>query len=249
MQPLIRLENAGLRHGARWVVRNITLQVHPGEIVTLIGPNGSGKSTTARLALGIARLSAGQRWCKPDIRVGYMPQRMDIDWTLPLTVRRFMRLTNSLADAQLHQALASTGAEQLGNAQMSKLSGGELQRVLLARTLARQPDLLVLDEPVQGVDIGGEIAIYNLIAQIRDTTNCGILLISHDLHIVMSAADHVVCINGHICCEGEPSSVVNHAMYRQLFGDKAAILAPYQHHHNHVHAPDGKVVDNADAEN
>jgi len=244
--PLVRLNGCGLYAGDRWLVRNLNLQVRSGEIVTLIGPNGSGKTTTARLVVGVAQLSNGNRVAREGLRIGYMPQRMPLDWTLPLSVKRLMRLTNSLSEEEIQNALAATGVAHLLHAQVRRLSGGELQRVLLARVMARKPQLLVLDEPVQGVDLGGEIALYELIARIRDVSGCGILLVSHDLHIVMAATDHVVCINGHICCEGPPSSVVNHAAYQQLFDARAAGLALYQHHHNHTHLPDGRVREEGD---
>jgi len=241
-QGLLRLDRAGKRIGDNWLVRGVDLTVSSGEIVTLIGPNGSGKSTTAKLALGILKPSEGTAERRPGLRVGYVPQKLAIDWTLPLTVDRFLRLTNPLSDAECRTALVRTGAERLLRSEMRALSGGEMQRVMLARAIARSPDLLVLDEPVQGVDYSGEIAIYDLISEIRDTLGCGILMISHDLHVVMAAADQVICLNGHVCCRGTPSDVSQDDSYRALFGTRGnAALAVYEHHHDHVHLPDGKV--------
>lgn len=223
-------------------MRGIDLAVHRGEIVTLIGLNGSGKSTTAKLALGILAPDEGSVTPAPGLRIGYVPQKMSIDWTLPLTVERFMRLTATLTKAEIAAALESTGIAHLAGAEVRTLSGGEFQRAMLARAIARKPDLLVLDEPVQGVDFAGEIALYELIADIRDRLGCGILLISHDLHVVMAATDHVVCLNGHVCCRGTPQAVAESPEYRRLFGDRAAAaIAIYRHHHDHTHLPDGRV--------
>jgi zinc transport system ATP-binding protein len=216
--------------------------VRPGEIVTLIGPNGSGKSTTARMVLGIIRPDEGTVKRRQRLTVGYVPQKISIDWTLPLSVDRFMRLTARLADDEIDRALTATAVAHLRHAELRNLSGGEFQRVMLARAMARKPELLVLDEPVQGVDFSGEIALYELIARMRDETGCGILMISHDLHLVMAATDHVICLNGHVCCEGTPSAVASSEEYRRLFGRKAAAtLAVYEHQHDHTHLPDGRV--------
>ncbi|MBO6512029.1 MAG: metal ABC transporter ATP-binding protein [Roseibium sp.] len=239
---LVQLDRAGVRAGGDWLVRGVDLTVSPGEIVTLIGPNGSGKSTTAKMALGILRPSEGTAKRGPNLTVGYVPQKLAIDWTLPLTVHRFLRLTNTLTDAECREALERTGAESLLHSEVRTLSGGELQRVMLARAIARKPDLLVLDEPVQGVDYSGELAIYDLISEIRNTQGCGILMISHDLHVVMAAADQVICLNGHVCCRGTPSELSQNDAYHALFGTRAgAGLAVYEHRHDHVHLPDGQV--------
>jgi len=240
--PLVRLQNAGLYRQGNWMVRGIDLTVAPGEIVTLIGPNGSGKSTTAKLALGIQKPSEGSASRKKKLKVGYVPQKITIDWTLPLTVGRFMQLTGRLPRDLLVSALEETGSAHLISSQVRHLSGGELQRVLLARAIARKPDLLVLDEPVQGVDFNGEVLIYELIRNLRDRLGCGILMISHDLHVVMAATDQVICLNGHICCKGSPTSVSKSKAYRDLFGPRAEQhLAVYEHHHDHVHLADGRV--------
>lgn len=241
-KSLVRLTGAGVFKDERWLVRGVDLSVSPGEIVTLIGPNGSGKSTTAKMALGILRPTEGSAERLDGLRVGYVPQKLAIDWTLPLTVARFMRLTGPLAEVDSRAALRMTGVEHLGKSEMRNLSGGEMQRVLIARAIARKPDLLVLDEPVQGVDFNGEIVLYDLIKAVRDEIGCGILMISHDLHVVMAATDQVVCLNGHVCCRGTPVSVARSAAYRDLFGPRAAgALAVYEHSHDHEHLPDGRV--------
>lgn len=240
--PLLSLENAGLFRAGRWLVRGVTMSVEPGEIVTLIGPNGSGKSTTAKMALGISPPSEGSATQRKGLRISYVPQKLAIDWTLPLSVNRFMHLTGPVSDERAQQSMTATGIAHLAKAEVRALSGGEFQRVLLARAIARQPDLLVLDEPVQGVDFTGEIALYDLIKRIRDELHCGILLISHDLHVVMAATDRVVCLNGHVCCSGSPTTVASSPEYQALFGARAAsTLAVYEHSHDHTHLPDGRV--------
>lgn len=240
--PLVELADAGIARDGRWLVRGVSLRIDSGEIVTVIGPNGSGKSTTAKLALGILKPDEGAAARRPGLVVGYVPQRLSIDWTLPLTVGRMMQLTGGSEDGGARAALARTGVPHLWNAQARSLSGGEFQRVLLARAIARKPELLVLDEPVQGADFAGEIALYDLIRQVRDESGCGILLISHDLHVVMAATDRVICLNGHICCEGTPKAVAASPQYRELFGARAeAVLAVYEHRHDHEHLPGNRV--------
>lgn len=242
-QTLVSLSNAGSRRGDRWLVRGVDFSVSRGEIVTLIGPNGSGKSTSAKLAIGVLKPDEGSVERMRGLTVGYVPQKLSIDWTLPLTVRRLMTLTGPLPERELKAALEAVGVAHMEKAEVQHLSGGEFQRVLLARAIARKPDLLVLDEPVQGVDFTGEIALYDLIKQIRNSSGCGILLISHDLHVVMAATDTVICLNGHICCRGTPQSVSRSPEYVRLFGTRAAqALAVYSHHHDHTHLADGRVL-------
>lgn len=239
---LVSLDNAGVSMSDKWLVRGVSLDVRRGEIVTLIGPNGSGKSTTAKMALGVINPSEGSAWCRRDICVSYVPQKLSVDWTMPLTVNRFMTLTQTANDSDVQQALNSAGIEHLKNSQVRNLSGGEFQRVLLARAVVSTPELLVLDEPVQGVDFNGEIALYRLIEEIRTELNCGIILISHDLHVVMSSTNKVICLNGHVCCSGNPEVVASAPEFRALFGDRAADeLAFYKHSHDHEHLPDRTV--------
>ncbi|MEK1930788.1 MAG: metal ABC transporter ATP-binding protein [Pararhizobium sp.] len=242
-KPLVLMNNAGVRRNGRWLVRGVEFSITPGEIVTLIGPNGSGKSTTAKAAIGVLKPDEGWVERKPGLKVGYVPQKLAIDWTLPLTVERLMTLTAPLKGREIEEALHSTGIAHLARAEVQHLSGGEFQRALLARAIARKPDLLVLDEPVQGVDFSGEIALYDLIKSIRNLTGCGILLISHDLHVVMAETDTVICLNGHVCCRGTPQMVSQSPEYLKLFGSRAAkTLAVYSHDHDHTHLPDGRVL-------
>jgi len=241
---LVKLNKAGFRIKDKWLVKGVSLQIEKGQIVTLIGPNGSGKSTTAKIALGIYKNIDGEVE-KYTNKVGYVPQKISIDWTLPLRVRDFMVLTENLKDEDINEALSLTGVIQLKNKNLGDLSGGEFQRVLIARAISKKPDLLVLDEPVQGVDFTGEIALYKLIKKITDELNCGILLISHDLHTVMSATDHVVCLNGHVCCSGSPIDVAKNNEYKALFGEQASqILSRYEHRHDHIHTSKGEIKKN-----
>jgi len=240
-RQLVSLANAGIRRDGRWLVRGVDFAIRRGEVVTLIGPNGAGKSTTAKLAIGVLRPDEGSVTRMQGLRIGYVPQKLAIDWTMPLSVRRLMRLTGSLDEAELQAALEATGIPHLIEAEVRHLSGGEFQRALLARAIARKPDLMVLDEPVQGVDFAGEGALYDLIRSIRNSTGCGILMISHDLHMVMAGTDTVICLNGHICCRGTPETVSQSADYLKLFGNTRS-LAVYSHHHDHTHLPDGRVL-------
>ena len=241
---LVKLNNAGFKQNDKWLVEGVSLTVEKGKIVTLIGPNGSGKSTTAKIALGIYKNIEGSVE-KYTNKVGYVPQKISIDWTLPLRVYDFMLLTENIKDEAIDEALTLTGVIHLKNKNLGNLSGGEFQRVLIARAISKKPELLVLDEPVQGVDYTGEIALYELIKRISDSLNCGILLISHDLHTVMTATDHVVCLNGHVCCSGTPMDVAKNNEYKTLFGEQASqILSVYEHKHDHVHSDKGEIKKN-----
>ena len=241
---LVELNKVGFKQNNKWLVEGVSLKVEKGKIVTLIGPNGSGKSTTAKIALGIYKDIEGSVK-KFTNKVGYVPQKISIDWTLPLRVYDFMLLTEDIKDEAIEEALILTGVTHLKNENLGNLSGGEFQRVLIARAISKKPELLVLDEPVQGVDYTGEIALYELIKKISDTLNCGILLISHDLHTVMTATDHVVCLNGHVCCSGTPMDVAKNNEYKTLFGEKASqILTVYEHKHDHVHSDEGQIKKN-----
>ena len=238
---LVKLSNAGVFKDNKWLVEGVDLEIHRGKIVTLIGPNGSGKSTTAKIILGLYKNIEGsvERFTK---KIAYVPQKVTIDWTLPIRVIDFMVLTQNLNSDAISNALNLAGVEHLKSRNLRDLSGGEFQRVLLARAIAKKPELLVLDEPVQGVDYSGEVALYGLIKNISESLNCGILLISHDLHVVMSATNHVVCLNGHVCCSGSPVDVAQNKNYKELFGDQSSqLLSIYEHEHNHTHSVDGKI--------
>ena len=241
---LVKLNNAGFKQNGKWLVEGVSLKVEKGKIVTLIGPNGSGKSTTAKIALGIYKNIEGNVE-KYTNKVGYVPQKISIDWTLPLRVYDFMLLTENIKEETIDEALTLTGVIHLRDKNLGNLSGGEFQRVLIARAISKKPELLVLDEPVQGVDYTGEIALYELIKKISDILNCGILLISHDLHTVMKATDHVVCLNGHVCCSGSPIDVARNNEYKTLFGEQASqILSVYEHKHDHEHSHEGEIKKN-----
>jgi zinc transport system ATP-binding protein len=240
--PLVALSNVTYRAGDAVLVEQVSLAVAPREIVSLIGPNGAGKTTTVRLALGLLQPSAGRVERKPRLVVGYVPQKLSVDRSLPLSVRRLMALTARPPAAAVDAALDEAGVPHLAGREVHDLSGGEWQRVLIARALLRDPALLVLDEPVQGVDVTGQAELFALIRQLRDRRGCGVLMVSHDLHLVMAATDAVICLNRHVCCSGKPDSVMRDPAYRDLFGDAATALAVYSHHHDHVHDAAGAVV-------
>jgi zinc transport system ATP-binding protein len=242
--PLIKGEKLALTIGGRLVVEHVDIEISPGEIVTLIGPNGAGKTSLVRLLLGLVKPDKGAVSRVPGLTIGYVPQRFAVDATIPLTVERFLALTASADGDTATELLNEVGAEHLRNVQVSSLSGGEFQRVVLAKALVGNPQLLVLDEPVQNVDFSGEAELYRLIETIRNTRGCGILLVSHNLHVVLGASDRVVCLNHHVCCSGVPETVAKHPEYERLFGAKAAqAFAIYSHTHDHEHDLSGEVSD------
>ncbi|HRC72622.1 MAG TPA: zinc ABC transporter ATP-binding protein ZnuC [Candidatus Competibacter sp.] len=242
-ETLLTVEHLSLSLRGNPILHDINLRVSTGEIVALIGPNGAGKSTLVRAVLGLLKPDSGRVALKPGLRVGYMPQRLTIDTTLPLSVRRFVTLGTPASRARVSDALTEVGAGQVLESPVQAISGGELQRVLLARALLREPDLLVLDEPIQGVDLNGQYELYELIGGLRQRRGCGILMVSHELHLVMAATDQVICLNRHVCCSGHPDHVARDPAFLELFGsDGARNLAIYHHHHNHHHDLHGVVV-------
>jgi zinc transport system ATP-binding protein len=232
--PLVELGGIHVAFGRRLALSDVSLSLGPGEIVTVIGPNGAGKTTLLRVVLGLQRPHAGIVRRRPGLRIGYVPQRLTVEETLPLTVRRFLTLVPG-ARERVAASLAEVGAHHTLDLPVQKLSGGEMQRVLLARALLRQPELLVLDEPVQGVDIIGQAELFALIRDLRDKRGCSVLLVSHDLHLVMAATDRVICLNHHVCCSGHPEAVRGDPAYRALFGAAIDGFALYAHHHDHRH--------------
>ncbi len=246
--PLIDTKGLTVRLGGRTILDRVDLEVRPGEIVTLIGPNGAGKTTLVRAVLGLVRASSGVVERRKGLRIGYMPQRLTVDATLPLTVRRFLALWRPVREARITAALEEAGVSHLAASPVQTVSGGEMQRVLLARALLGDPELLVLDEPDQAVDVHGQAELFGRIETLRRTRGCGVLLVSHDLHTVMARTDRVLCLNGHVCCQGAPEDVRRHPEYRALFGGHADALAVYVHHHDHAHATDGAVVPGHDAD-
>ena len=233
---LISADHICVRFGGAEVLHDVSMAVRPGEIVTILGPNGSGKSTLIRALLGIVPVAHGTVARAPGLRVGYVPQRLAVDRSMPMTVRRFLSLPRRVSDAVAADVLARVGVGAVQERQMAALSGGQFQRVLLARALLSDPQLLILDEPTQGLDQPGEAAFYQLIEALRADTGAAVLMVSHDLHVVMAASDRVICLNGHICCEGTPRVVSNAPEYRALFGlGTKGALALYQHEHDHGH--------------
>ena len=235
-EALVSAREVTLKAGNRLILDHVTMDVRPGDIVTIIGPNGAGKSTLVKVLLGLVPLTTGAVTLRKNLRVGYVPQRFPIVPNVPLDVMRLMTLTLKASKKDVDEALQETGVGHLHDARVDALSGGELQRVLLARALLRKPELLVLDEPVQAVDFNGELKLYQLISDIRKARGCGILMVSHDLHMVMAESDHVICLNGHVCCEGGPTAVQQDPEFAKLFGPSAArMIAAYAHHHDHDH--------------
>ncbi|GAB6262062.1 zinc ABC transporter ATP-binding protein ZnuC [Photobacterium sp. R1] len=234
--PLVELQNVTVRASGRHILDQVSLRLERGQITTLIGPNGAGKSTLVKVVTGLRKPTSGKVRLAKGLRIGYVPQKLQLNNSLPLTVDRFMALAGRYSFQQRLDALALAGSAHLAHSDMHSLSGGEMQRVLLARALLQNPDLLVLDEPVQGVDVSGQLELYSLIQSLRDKLNCAIMMVSHDLHLVMAKTDHVICLQHHVCCSGEPESITSHPSYVALFGrQQSEQLALYHHHHNHEH--------------
>ncbi len=246
---LVEVAGVSVRLGDHQALEQVDLALHEREIVSLIGPNGAGKSTLVKLVLGILEPDTGRVTRAPGLRFAYMPQRLAIDPTLPIDVDRLLDLPHRHSASEKREALERVGVTGLGRRPLQALSGGELQRVLLARALLRRPDLLVLDEPAAGIDYQGQAAFFGLIDSVRREQGCGILVVSHDLHLVMAATDRVVCLNRHICCSGTPEAVGDDPVYLELFGPRTgAALARYHHHHDHEHALSGEIAHPADCE-
>ena len=240
---LLKAENIGLQINQRQILDNISLSINSGEILTLIGPNGSGKTTLVRVLLGLIKADQGRLQKKANLIIGYVPQKMHIDMALPMTVKRFLQMGIKANNDEISHIASTLGVLSLLEQAVQSVSGGEFQRILLARALLRKPDILVLDEPAQGVDINGQQQLYQLISSIRDEFGCGVLMVSHDLHLVMEATDQVLCLNTHICCTGHPEAVSQHPEYLKLFGASLDGMAVYTHNHNHSHDLSGDVVE------
>ena len=241
-EQLISVEKARLEFAGQLVLQDVDLAVSRGEIVTLIGPNGAGKSCLVKGLLGLIAFDQGKIVQTPELRIGYVPQKLHIDEIMPVTVKRFLKMIGRVTASEISAVLTEVQLQNHENSPIQSLSGGELQRLLLARIILQKPDLVVLDEPAQGVDIIGQQSLYHLIVSIRDRYNCGILMVSHDLHLVMEATDRVLCLNRHICCTGHPDSISQHPEYLKLFGDALDGFAVYTHHHDHEHDSHGNVV-------
>ena len=233
---LVQVEDISVRYGARTALSRVSLRIEPSEIVTIVGPNGSGKTSLLRAIIGAIKPLQGRVVQASSLKIGYVPQKLHIDETLPITVSRFLKLPGGVTAADIDYALKQAGVPELEKAQLSQLSGGQFQRVLLARALIAKPDLLLLDEATQGLDQRGSASFYQQIETVRQNTGCAVLMISHELHVVMSASDRVICLNGHVCCEGTPAVVASAPEYRELFGTgTGGALALYRHEHDHSH--------------
>ena len=243
---LLEAHNVGVSFDGQSILSGANVRVRCGEVVTLIGPNGAGKTSLVRAMLGLIQPSSGTVTRRKGLSIGYMPQRLQIDPALPMTVRRFLQLGTKPGLGKTLKVLKEVGASAIANSPLQSVSGGEMQRIMLARALLREPDLLVLDEPVQGVDITGQAELYRLINSIRKHRNVGVLMVSHDLSVVMAQTDHVVCLNRHVCCAGHPEAVSRHPEFVALFGENVASeLAVYAHQHDHQHDLDGHVIDDS----
>ena len=244
---LISARSVSKRFEGREVVQSISIDLKPGKVVTLIGPNGAGKTSLVRILLGLLDGDSGEVVRSAGLRIGYMPQKVALEHTLPITVKRFLSLSRSGTESEILAALDRLRISHLKDQQLVSASGGELQRVLLARALLGDPQLLVLDEPAQGVDLAGQAELYQLIGEICRESGCGALMISHDLNLVMSATDEVICLNHHVCCHGKPEQVSNDPAFLELFGASVSDgLAIYTHHHNHEHDLSGDVKSEGD---
>lgn len=233
MSQLMALNNISVKINQQKILYDVSLTINLGQIITILGPNGAGKSTLVKVILGLISPTTGTIERAPDLTIGYVPQSINLNPTLPITVKRFMQLNKQLSYDDIIQTLSLVKAQYLIDRSMHQLSGGELQRVLLAQALAKRPKLLILDEPTQGVDVNGQVLLYDLIIDAKTKFSCGVVMVSHDLHLVMAKTDEVICLNHHICCSGTPASVSNDPEFVSLFGPHGASqIALYKHHHN-----------------
>ena len=241
---LASLKNISLSLQGKTILLDVSLELQAGKVLTIIGPNGAGKSTLIRILLGLQKPDSGDIWKKPKLRIGYVPQKININALMPLTVKRFIALSGVTNKDKIMSALKEAGIDKLENQAIQQLSGGEFQRALIARALLREPELLVLDEPAQGVDVLGQAELYEQISKLKDSYGFGVIMVSHDLHLVMQNTDQVLCLNQHVCCSGQPDDVSQHPEYQQLFGNLPTEgLAVYTHSHNHCHDLHGNVVE------
>jgi len=240
--PLLVADNIGFAVRGKKILTDISLRLRRKEIITLIGPNGAGKTSLVRILLGLNNATSGSVKRDHDLRIGYVPQGIHVPYVMPLRVCDFLNVTGKYDIELCRKMLDEVDCGYLLYSAMQTISGGEMQRVLLARALLKKPQLLVLDEPAAGMDVIGQQALYVAIRDIRDRHNCSILMVSHDLHLVMAATDRVICLNNHICCTGHPDDVSEHPEYLKLFGDAIEGLALYSHHHDHEHDLQGNIV-------
>lgn len=242
---LVELKDVNVELRDQQILKDINLTIQRGQIVTIIGPNGAGKTTLLRTLLGLINPTSGRVIHKDSLTIGYVPQKLQLNTSLPLTVKRFLKLLPHIKDQQIILIMKEVGASHILDRSMQSISGGELQRVLLARALLRKPELLVLDEPTQGVDINGQVELYQLINRICTQYQCGVLMVSHDLNLVMANTNQVICLNKHICCSGYPEQISNDPAFKELFGSNANSFAIYHHRHDHQHSLQGGIIKNS----
>lgn len=242
-EALIQLENVSLTLQGKQILKSVDMMVCPQQIVTLIGPNGAGKTSLLKVMLGLLPATMGKVFRQPEMTIGYVPQRLHVPVTMPLTVAVFAGMASDVSQQAIQNSLQEVGLSVPLDQSVQSLSGGEFQRLLLARALLRDPQILVLDEPAQGLDFTGEAEFYHLITELRSRYRCAVVMVSHDLHLVMAATDQVVCLNTHVCCQGRPESISRDPEYQQLFGQGVAKeFAVYHHEHDHHHAADGSII-------
>lgn len=241
-QLLVEVKQLSVKLREQTILDDINLSIYSDQVMTIIGPNGAGKTTLLKALLGLIKPTSGEVWRQEGLTIGYVPQKLQLNPSLPLTVKRFLKLLPRVSDEQIDKVMGEVGASHILERSMQGVSGGEFQRVLLARALLRKPQLLVLDEPTQGVDINGQVELYRLISSICNHYHCGVLMVSHDLHLVMANTDQVICLNQHICCSGHPAQVSHDPAFKELFGSNANSFAIYHHHHDHQHDLDGQII-------
>ena len=236
--PLLDVKKIFLEIDSKYILEDISFQVNSNQIITIIGPNGSGKTSLIKIIIGLINQTSGEVVKKNGLKIGYVPQKFVYNKNLPMSVARFVDYQNNsyLNDQNISFIESLIDINKLFNKQVSSLSGGELQKVLLFRALLSFPDILILDEPTQGVDIQGQLNFYSILSKLRDKFNLSILIVSHDLHFVMKNTDIVICLNNHICCIGKPEEISQNEHFNKIFGENISnIISLYQHKHNHTH--------------
>ena len=236
MSFLIQAKDLCVKRHNKNILENVFVNVKKNDFITIIGPNGAGKSVLLECLMGSFVPDSGKIIKKNNLSVGYIPQNFNPESSMPISVKRFLTLKKKFTPQELTNIASETNISEILEKNLSNLSGGELQKVLLARSLLDEPELLILDEPAQNLDIKNQLNFYNLLNSIYKNRELSILMVSHDLHMVMSSTKQVICLYHHICCSGEPQTVAKDPEFISLFGnDMAKMMSVYQHTHNHSH--------------